>query len=77
MYPTYRLQVYDHVQARWIDSASHEASNRPHHYDVLRQNYDWLVTGAKGGSQNQAPIGYRILSNNTPVDTWDNGKVPQ
>ena len=76
MYPTYKLQVYDHVQGKWIDSTSHEASNRPHHYDVLRKAFERLVSSAKQGSPNQAPIGYRIMvRDNTPVDCWTNGKV--
>ena len=76
IYPTYALEVYDYVQGRWIPNATYEASNRPHHYDYLRQGFARLVASAKDGSPSQAPIGYRITSNGHPVDTWTNGKVP-
>ncbi len=74
-YPTMALEVYDYVQARWIKTPF-EASNRPHHYDYLRPIFERLVAGAKDGSPNQKPIGYRITSNGRKVDQWDNGKVP-
>ena len=77
MYPVYALQVYDYNQEKWVPVAGQEASNRPHHYDVLRQAFDRLVSSARGGSPNQKPIGYRITSDGQPVDTWTNGKVPQ
>ena len=75
MYPEYKLQVFDHVQERWIDT-SYEVSNRPHHYDYLYEKFNRLVSGAKQGSPKQAPIGYRIMvSGTTVVDCWTNGKV--
>ena len=76
MYPEYKLQVFDHVQGKWIDNASYEASNRPHHYDYLYEKFSGLVAAAKQGSSKQAAIGYRIMvSGNTVVDSWTNGKV--
>jgi len=79
MYPTYALQVYDHIQKTWIDSCSHEASSKPHHYDKLYPEWQRLVNGAKGGSPNQRPIGYRIIARDdgcvTVYDQWDNGKL--
>lgn len=76
MYPIYRLEVYDHVTKTWHKVAHMEASNQPHHYDVLRPEFERLVRNAKeGASKNQKPIGYRITSNGHPVDTWDNGKI--
>ena len=75
MYAVYSLEVYDHIQQRWVPSASHEASNRPHHYDHLREGFDRLVKAAKSGSLAQAPIGYRILQDGYVVDSWTNGKV--
>ena len=75
-YPTYSLQVYDFVQKKWVDNASYPAGNEPHAYDRLRQAYEMLVSGAKNGSSNQQPIGYRIMvRGNTIVDSWTNGKV--
>ena len=74
MYPEYKLQVFDPIQSKWIDNASYEASNQPHHYDILYEAFQRLVSSAKNGSANQAPIGYRIVvQNNTVVDCWTNG----
>ena len=76
-YPVYGLQVYDHVQRRWIPCASVEPSDRPHYYfDVLYPEYERLVTSAKeGASPQQKPIGYRTTMDGQPVDVWTNGKV--
>lgn len=76
MYPTYHLEVYDHVQGKWIDNASYSAGNEPHAYDRLREAFEMLVSNAKDGSPNQGPIGYRIMVRGlTIVDQWTNGKV--
>jgi hypothetical protein len=78
MYPIYGLQAYDYIQKKWISVPDVEASNRPHHYDdVLRPAYSRYIDNAKeGASPNQAPIGYRIVKNETTVvDCWTNGKV--
>ena len=76
MYPIYSLEVYDHVQRRWVPNATYPAGNKPHHYDYLRQGFDRMVAGAMHASANQAPTGYRIMKNTTTViDSWDNGKA--
>ena len=73
-YPTYTLQVYSSAARQWLRT-SHKASNRPHHWDYLLEQFDHLVHEAKQGSPNQAAIGYRILQDNQVVHTWDNGKI--
>jgi len=75
-YPTYRLEVYSYVQTAWVLVASEAPGNEPHAYDRLRKEYERLIGGAKDGSPNQAPIGYRIMvRHDTIVDCWTNGKV--
>jgi len=85
MYPEYKLQAYSHIQGQWIDT-SHEASNRPHHYHFLHEQYNrYIASATEGASPNQAPIGYRIIRTPTlslqrypqVVDCWTNGKVPK
>jgi len=74
MYPTYRLEV--HTDEGWQQVEGTEASNRPHHYDVLRAEFDSLVRSAKPlRAHFVSGFGYRITSNGRPVDSWMAHKV--
>jgi len=73
IYRTYALEVYDHNEGAWTRLADHEASNRPHHYDTLRQGFERLVRLAKEAAPPYL-LGYRITVNGHPVDTWTNEK---
>lgn len=77
MYPTYWLEVYCGVQHRWVDVAAPGRSNAPHHYDAVEAQFQRLVKAAKGGSRNQAPLGYRIMAERNRVtgvvQAWANG----
>ena len=79
MYTTYELQVYDYVQEKWVRVAHMEASNMPHYYDDLRDEFVRLVRSAsEGASANQKPIGYRIVNGFGGIyDVWTNGKVEE
>ena len=69
MYPTYELQV--NTSEGWVQVEGSEASNRPHHYDVLRKEFSSLVRGAKPYIAHfVAEFGYRITCGPQPVDTW-------
>ena len=69
MYPTYALEV--RVDGRWILVDGTEASNRPHHYDTLRKEFDSLVRAAKPYAKHfVAGFAYRISSNGRTVDIW-------
>ena len=76
IYPTYALEALDPVQDRWVPMDAYEASNRPHHYDYLRNGFEELVADARIAYADgpQGPIGYRITSNGHPVDVWTNEK---
>jgi len=54
MYPVYKMQVSIDGGEEWLDTL-HEQSNRPHHYDYLREKFQELVKFAC------APIQYRIV----------------
>lgn len=68
-YPTYSLEVYSNTQGKWIASTSHAASNKPHHYAVLRKAFDRLVNGMQDCTP-RTVIGYRILQDGSVIDTW-------
>ena len=71
-YPTYALQVYSSSQRQWVPTPN-EASNRPHHYDLLLREWQRLVASARcEASPRQGPLGYRITCNGHPVDVWVN-----
>ena len=74
MYPQYKLQIYDPEQAAWIDSPDHEESNRPHHYDVLRKEFERLVKNAQQIAGKAA--GFRIVvRGSSVVDVWESQKT--
>ena len=69
MYPRYGLETLSRASGQWGPCAGTEVSNRPHHYDHLRAQFDRLVAMAK--LDQRGPLGYRIVCEATPVDTWE------
>ena len=69
MYPTYALEVRN--DTGWQIVAGTEASNRPHHYDTLRAEFDQLVKVAlpyKAHFVQEFAI--RISRDGQTVDIW-------
>ena len=69
MYPTMALEV--HTSDGWKQVDGTEASSRPHHYDVLRAEFEKLVKAAKPFSAHfVAEFGYRISTDGRTTDVW-------
>jgi len=69
MYPTYALEVRNETGWQIVDGT--EASNRPHHYDTLRTEFDKLVKAAEPFIAHLVQeFAIRISSNGQTVDIW-------
>jgi len=72
MYQTLELQVYNVAQEAWVRCPGTEASNRPHHYDVLRARFQQAVTEAR--QDPDTPAGVRIVGRaGRTIDVWLQG----
>ena len=70
MYPTYALEVRTENGGLLVGGT--EASNRPHHYDLLRKKFDSLVNSAIPYTPHFVKeFAYRISSNGHTVDIWE------
>lgn len=70
IYLTYALEV--HTDEGWEIVEGTVASNRPHHYDVLRQEFNRLVRNAiPYKAYFVKEFGYRISREGRTVDLWE------